>query len=250
MPGVRTSASISSECSRPVEGSEGPLASPNVLLARGPGAIRGTTGASPSGNGTWLGAKISRVRVPPLRQGAIVRAVDNPAPDQRTCAECGPQPSSAFGRTSAGYYRAYCKKCHNRRASARTQARRKTDIGRERERVKSRHRRKDPTKLSRFILEDSRKSDRRAGRTCDLTREFIEGLIVPGCLYCGETQLRMTLDRIDNSLGHTQVNVNAACIRCNYLRRDMPYGAWLLLVGALREARLRGAFGTWTCRAR
>jgi hypothetical protein len=60
----------------------------------------------------------------------------------------------------------------------------------------------------------------------------------------------MTLDRKDNSKGHTQDNVNAACIRCNYARRDMPYGAWLFIVKGMREARMSGAFGTWTGRCR
>jgi hypothetical protein len=104
---------------------------------------------------------------------------------------------------------------------------------------------------ARWILIDSKASDRKAKRDgFDLTRDFVEGLIARGCMYCGETALRMTLDRIDNDKGHTKENVNPACIRCNYLRRDMPYAAWLLLCPALRQARERGAFGDWQCRAR
>lgn len=57
----------------------------------------------------------------------------------------------------------------------------------------------------------------------------------------------MTLDRKDNALGHTPGNVVPACTRCNYVRRDMPEKAWLMLAPAMRVAREAGAFGDWTC---
>lgn len=104
--------------------------------------------------------------------------------------------------------------------------------------------------IARFILREARRSDRLRGRTCDLTKEQIESLIAGGCSYCGETGLRMTLDRIDNAEGHTRENVVPACIRCNYARRDMPYEAWLCLVDGMRRARRLGLFGRWTGRTR
>ena len=110
-----------------------------------------------------------------------------------------------------------------------------------------RKRRVTPKFRSMFILKDSKQSDRRAGRSNDLTREFVEGLIFNGCQYCGETELKMTLDRKDNSIGHLKTNVVPCCIRCNYVRRDMPYEAWLVLVPSLRIAREHGLFGTWSC---
>lgn len=88
------------------------------------------------------------------------------------------------------------------------------------------------------------------GHACDLTKQEIEQLIVRGCDYCGEKSLRMTLDRIDNSKGHTRENVVPACIRCNYARRNMPYEAWLCLVGGMRQAREKGLFKDWTGRTR
>lgn len=96
-----------------------------------------------------------------------------------------------------------------------------------------------------FIFEDCKKVDKRKGISFDLTIEFIRNLIDPGCSYCGETQIRMGLDRIDNALGHIKANVVAACMRCNYLRRDMPHEAWMMLVPAIRSAREVGAFGEW-----
>jgi len=98
------------------------------------------------------------------------------------------------------------------------------------------------------IKTDSRASDRKAGRDNDLTREFIAAEISKGCTYCGETEIRMTLDRINNDRGHTQDNVVPACIRCNYTRKNMPYEAWLVVAKGMREAREAGLFNGWTGR--
>ena len=102
----------------------------------------------------------------------------------------------------------------------------------------------------RWIWRDTRGWDRKHGFEPELTREEIRELIASGCLYCGETNLRMTLDRIDNSKGHCRGNVNPACIRCNYARRAMPYEAWLCLLPGLKEAREKRLFGDWTGRCR
>ena len=106
------------------------------------------------------------------------------------------------------------------------------------------------TDVARFILWEARRSDKSRGLCCDLSKEEIETLIANGCSYCGETQLRMTLDRIDNSKGHILSNVVPACIRCNYARRDMPYEAWLCLVEGMKRARELSLFGGWTGRTR
>jgi hypothetical protein len=100
------------------------------------------------------------------------------------------------------------------------------------------------------IFHDARGSDRKRGLISDLTRDAIEKLIARSCTYCGETALRMTLDRIDNAIGHLTSNIVPACIRCNYLRGNMPYQAWLVLVPGVRQAREMGFFGGWTGRAR
>ena len=103
---------------------------------------------------------------------------------------------------------------------------------------------------ARWILHEARRADKRRGLICDLAREVVEKLIEPGCHYCSEKDLRMTLDRVDNSKGHSLDNVVPACIRCNYTRRHMPYSAWLFLVEGMRQAREAGAFGSWTGRTR
>ena len=116
---------------------------------------------------------------------------------------------------------------------------------RERIRLAAKHRRR--TNVAAAILVDAKKADKKRGRQNDLSLDFVEGAVASGCAYCGETELRMTLDRIDNTLGHTKANTVPACERCNYIRRDMPYAAWYFLLPAIRAAREAGLFGDWTC---
>lgn len=111
--------------------------------------------------------------------------------------------------------------------------------------LKVKAKRRDPKYRPKFILKDTRQSDRRSGRQNDLTLTFVQDLIAPGCSYCGETKLKMTLDRVDNEQGHLQANVVAACVRCNYMRRDMPYEAWSRLVPTIRQLCSEGLFGSW-----
>ncbi len=109
-------------------------------------------------------------------------------------------------------------------------------------------RRKAGLNVANWIMVDAKSSDRKKGMKFDLTLEFVKSMISKPCSYCGETKLRMTLDRLDNDVGHIVGNVRAACIRCNYIRKNMPLEAWLCLVSGLRKARKRGLFGKWTGR--
>jgi hypothetical protein len=138
-----------------------------------------------------------------------------------------------------------CNKCNNKQRTERYKVTPRSPERQERIKEKLRRYRADPEKCARFILGQSRITDKRKGRANDLTRDFIEAMIINGCSYCGQIEGRMTLDRIDNSIGHLQNNVQPACLRCNYIRRDIPYEAWLALVPAVKEARIRGLFGTW-----
>jgi len=100
----------------------------------------------------------------------------------------------------------------------------------------------------RWILQDSRHADKKNGLANDLDEAFIREKIKTGCAYCGETRLRMTLDRVNNAVGHTKANVVPACVRCNSIRMSMPFQAWLIVAKAVRKIRLAGLFGTWTGR--
>lgn len=116
---------------------------------------------------------------------------------------------------------------------------------RSRSREKARAVRQDPRKRARFILEDTRRDDKRNGLKNNLTKAYIDRQIAKGCTYCGSVVLKMTLDRKDNRKGHIKGNVVPACIRCNFIRRDMPYKAWLKVVPSIREAHRAGLFGDW-----
>jgi len=96
-----------------------------------------------------------------------------------------------------------------------------------------------------FLYQDTRNSDKKRGLENDLTKEFIVTLIAPGCFYCGATDIKIGLDRIDNSLGHLMSNVKAACTRCNLIKGSMPHEAWLFLVPSIKSCFEQGLFGTW-----
>lgn len=104
--------------------------------------------------------------------------------------------------------------------------------------------------IAKSILVDSRKTDKKRQFANDLDLDFVREAIRGGCQYCGEMTIRMTLDRIDNSVGHVKSNVIPACIRCNYVRGAMPYDAWLILAPGMTRARELGLFGSWTARVR
>jgi hypothetical protein len=97
-----------------------------------------------------------------------------------------------------------------------------------------------------YSFQDGKYSDKKRGYANDLDLAFVTALFQLGaCSYCEETELRLTLDRIDNTKGHTKVNVVLACVRCNYLRRDMPHPAWVTIVPTLKAVRQQGLFGEW-----
>ena len=105
--------------------------------------------------------------------------------------------------------------------------------------------RSNPANAAKIIVKDAKNTDNRKGFINDLTNDFVATLISDGCAYCGETSIKMTMDRIDNSRGHTQDNVVPACYRCNMIRRSMPYGAWLNIVPAIRDTLEKGLFTGW-----
>ena len=157
-------------------------------------------------------------------------------------------------RTGGGeYIKKVCRVCDNKKRNTR---KKQTYLSRcaadplykQRMNQKVREYRKDPKYIGKFITNDSKRSDKLKGRDNDLDRDWVSAAIANGCFYCGETELRMTLDRIDNTKGHTKDNVNAACIRCNYFRGSVPYAAWLFLLDGLRAAKQAGAFEGWTGR--
>jgi len=169
---------------------------------------------------------------------------------KKVCSNCNIEKSLDDFYKKGKYYRVYCKDCHNEKSNDANKITRKASHRKEAANARSRAFRKNPDKIAQIIVKDSKQSDRKHNRENDLTKEFVSSLIENGCSYCGETLLRMTVDRINNDIGHITTNVVPACIRCNYTRRDMPYEAWLCLAPGLKEAREKGLFGNWTARCR
>ena len=140
------------------------------------------------------------------------------------------------------YYTNLCKKCE----SLRTQDWQRNNPEKYlvlQESTKVLHRNIRLHQRERAILFNSRQQDRRSGLSNDLDKDFILETIQKGCFYCGESEIKMTLDRIDNTKGHTKDNVLPACSRCNYIRKEMPFDAWLVVAPGMRRAREQGLFG-------
>ena len=143
------------------------------------------------------------------------------------------------------YYRHLCRKCFNRETKRR-QAKKGTTqryVSRASERIKEE--RKSGKFTAKYILTDSRKSDRKRGLENDLDIKFVAEMIADPCAYCGSTSDPMSLDRIDNSVGHLKANVNPSCRRCNWIRRDMPFEAWQAFLPTLKFVREQGLFEGW-----
>lgn len=178
--------------------------------------------------------------------GAVLKLLCCPI-SMRICNSCGQlKPMEAFESTGYKYRRRTCMRCRHQRTeenmSEEARARHKETLRKARRRLRD-------ERPAVVICRDSRGSDKKAGRFGnDLDTDFVRDLISKGCTYCGEIEIRMTLDRIDNSLAHTKLNVIPACMRCNYARGGMPYEAWLFLIPGMKAARESGAFGTWTGR--
>lgn len=171
------------------------------------------------------------------------------------CVCCGEEKSEDdFSKNGRGRNRRrQCKRCRaERKKVLRARAPPEVRLAKSRrwnETVKKQ--RVSPEHMARYVLMEARKRDKSKGFLTTITLQDVELMLKEPCLYCGDTLMRITLDRIDNGLGYLVENVVPACIRCNYARRDMPYEAWIrYFAPAMRSARESGAFGSWIGRAR
>jgi hypothetical protein len=180
----------------------------------------------------------------PVRSAIICKVCKDPK-DQ------GDFPPYVSARGKAGI-RGTCRSCRSiDKKAGRVRKHRKPRAEYAAERSASnKYARKHNVDVPKFIMADSRRSDKKRGHHNDLDYEWIKSAIYSGCVYCGEQDLRMTLDRQDNDLGHIKTNVVPACIRCNIARRNMPLEAWLVVAEGMRKAKELGLFGTWTGRVR
>jgi hypothetical protein len=162
------------------------------------------------------------------------------------CKYCGEdRPESAF-HMSAGRRRKKCGPCRREQFISNPEGFQQAEERRHAVRRKAR-RENDHMTVARNVLQDCRYTDKRKNRDCDLTLEFVAECVAKPCFYCGvePPEVRITLDRIDNSLGHLQNNVNTSCVRCNHTRGTMPYQAWIRVAPMMRAAQDEGLFDGW-----
>jgi len=175
---------------------------------------------------------------------------------KHACGECNKsEPQVQFQERIVNgrrYKRHLCKGCFNHytnkiRISTET-GRKSIERRRKRRNEKVKLQRLNNEETEKFIYWDSRNRDKKLGLDNDLTKEFIKTLISKPCSYCKGTTDRMSIDRVDNSVGHIQTNVVGCCISCNLLRGNLPYEAWKLLVPGIRKARKLGLLDDWKAR--
>lgn len=60
------------------------------------------------------------------------------------------------------------------------------------------------------------------------------------CYWCETVSIERGFDRLDNRVGYTKENVVPCCIKCNYIKGDMPVEAMEILKPALIKIREKG----------
>lgn len=157
----------------------------------------------------------------------------------KECSDCSvPKLVPEFTRRpfskSPEYEYARCNECH-----------RKKQIKRRSALVKKNRSKGCGGPWASIVRSNCRTGDKAAGRFFFLDLEFVRLELQKPCSYCGRTVDFMSLDRIDNSIGHIEQNVVACCRLCNYIRGAMPIEAWKIVSPFVNQANDRGLFKGW-----
>ena len=94
------------------------------------------------------------------------------------------------------------------------------------------------------VFKSYRYQDRQRGLLDSITKEIFDEKITKPCFYCG-VESSGGLDRIDNDLGHSDINTRPCCEKCNIIMIDLPDEAKLILKTSLTEIREKGILETW-----
>lgn len=94
---------------------------------------------------------------------------------------------------------------------------------------------------AKYLYREYRSYDQNHGLKFDLTEDWILKHIVNGkCAYCGcDDWVHLGTDRLDNSSGHTKVNVVCCCEGCNNRRNNTNLEDWI------RKSRKWGNLSFW-----
>lgn len=160
--------------------------------------------------------------------------------DKMTCRVCNQD-------KSVGQFRAHRKGSDRRRTVCKSCSRLVGSKERRRESKKAsgKRRRANADNRAKFLIIDCRTGDKKRGLVGNLDEAFVREALAQPCSYCCGSNLQMTLDRIDNAVGHMKDNVVPACIRCNIIRGSMPYAAWLEVAKAIRRVTELGLLDGW-----
>jgi len=158
----------------------------------------------------------------------------------KRCNKCGQEKDdSKFGLIRGKYRRNTCYQCNDSKHYAAI----KSDTKRYQAKLID-NKRRYSIDSSAHLTRNYRLIDRKAGRDNDLDLVYVRQQLAKPCTYCGSTS-KVGLDRLDNGIGHTRANCVPCCARCNYLRGDMPFNAWICLISGLKRANDMQAFGVW-----
>lgn len=132
------------------------------------------------------------------------------------CRSCG-QPKSIddMARTGNGYID-QCRECKNSRAKAHY------DKGRKQNSIAYWIKR----------IAACQREDAKKGRKCDITPEYIMGMYEAQggkCAYTGKKCDTLSIERIDNNLGHVMGNIELVDVRLNVMRGARGQDEFLLM---------------------
>lgn len=77
---------------------------------------------------------------------------------------------------------------------------------------------------------------RRGYEFCLSFKQFKEIVLQP-CIYCGETENRRGIDRVDNAIGYTKENSASCCKICNYMKKTLSVQDFLAHIKKIYEFR-------------
>jgi len=108
---------------------------------------------------------------------------------------------------------------------------------------KKRDNRQIQENAAKYILKDIRSH----GFEVDplITEDWLQERLKEPCFYCGRSDIKRSMDKIDTNKSYLIDNINISCLRCNLLRSDMPYDAWLIVLKGVIAADKAGDFKDW-----
>ena len=112
--------------------------------------------------------------------------------------------------------------------------------------IRKEEKRRNSKNRAHWILVEIQKSDKNRNFSSSILQERTNTIKIDcGCSYCEATHIKMSIDRIDNNLGHTNENTVPSCLFCNIFRGNVDYKIWLQIIPYFK-CLLGGMFPVWT----